>query len=187
MRRMCLSVLMIILLLTGCGESGELEQKIDALRRTLDGAGKLSFTAEVTADLGESQFTCTLRCTAAAEETVLTVTEPEIIAGVTARLGGGETKLEYDGVELAVGATEGGFTPVGAVPVLLEAVRSGHVTQCWREKAGEEELLAARTYIDESSYALLWFREESMEPVYGELVTGDRAVIQCAISEFTIQ
>lgn len=188
MRRLMASALMTALLLglAGCGSGKALEEKIDTLRLSMAEAEELAFTADVETDLGDETFACTLRCTAAGDETVLEVLEPELVAGVTARFDREKATLEFDGVELSVGMTQGGYTPMTAVPAILGALLSGHVTQVWTESGEETELAAARTYLDETSSVLLWFEEESMTPVYAELVIGDTAVIQCGIRDLTM-
>ena len=190
MRRLTASVLMISLLLglSGCGSGEALETRIDTLRTSLTGAEEITFTAELETDLGDEEFSCTLLCTVAGGELVMEVAEPELVAGVTARFDREKATLAFDGVELSVGLTQGGCSPMTALPALLEALLSGHVTQVWTESGeGETELIAARIYRDESGCVLLWFDEKSMTPVYGELVIGDEAVVQCHIRDFTVR
>lgn len=186
MRRLIASVLTtaLLLALAGCGSREKLEERLDTLRLSLADAAEISFTAEVEANLGDEEFSCTLHCAAAGGETVMEVVEPEIVAGVTARFDGEKAALEFDGVELSVGMTQGGYTPMTAVPAILDALLRGHVTQVWTESGENGRLIAAKTYLDEASCVLLWLREDTMTPVYAELVTGDTAVIQCSIRDF---
>lgn len=98
MRRVIAPVLMIIaLLLGGCGESERLEKQLAEAREGWCAAESISVTADVTAELGDSTFKCRLLCTHSSDETVVEVLSPENIAGIRARLKDGETKLEYDG------------------------------------------------------------------------------------------
>ena len=186
MRRAFLLALMIsLLLLPGCGSESQWEEALEAKRTELAGYDSLSFTAELTADMGESVFRCTLDCRRSGGETVLTVVEPELARGVTARVKEGETVLAYDGLELSVGTLpDSALTPVGSVPVLLDALLEGFVTGCRRESTDSGELLAVQVYVDEDSYALLWLESESLRPVKAELVCGQRAVVSCRIEDF---
>ena len=55
------------------------------------------------------------------EEALLTLTAPETVAGLTARIEEDEGWLEYDGAILETGElAPGGLTPMGAIPALLE-------------------------------------------------------------------
>ena len=186
MRRVIVPVLMISLLLGGCGDEAKHEEKIGELRTELAQAAEISFTADITADLGGSDFACRLQCTATGDETEIEVVEPENIAGITARLKAGEASLSYEGVELYIGALKGNLSPVSAVPVLLDALKNGYLTQCWREGGEEQTLLAAQVYVDENTSALLYFDEENMQLLHGELVIDGKTVVQCGISGLTI-
>lgn len=188
MRRLMASVLMISLLLglNGCGSGREAERKIDALRTSLEQAEELSFTAEVKTDLGEEEFSCILLCSVSEDETVMQVLEPELVAGVTAHFFADGAGLEFDGVELSLGMTGDGYSPMTAVPNIIDALLRGHVTQTWIESGDAEKLTAAEVYLDESRGVLLWFEEESMTPIYAELVIGDTVVVQCSIRDFKV-
>lgn len=76
------------------------------------------------------------------EEALLTLTAPETVAGLTARIEEDEGWLEYDGAIL--GDRElapGGLTPMGAIPALLETARSGYLDTCVLEELGEVQAL----------------------------------------------
>ena len=73
---------------------------------------KCTAQLSVTADYGQRVYEFELDAAVNGEETVLTVTAPELIAGVTARTAGTEGALEYDGVILETGAlSRGGLSP----------------------------------------------------------------------------
>ena len=75
-------------------------------------------------------------------ETTLTITAPENIAGVTARILEGETALEYDGMRVETGPLDdSGMSPVDAVPVLMDYVQEGFIAECGMEAQGESEVL----------------------------------------------
>ena len=70
-------------------------------------------------------------------ETTLTITAPENIAGVTARILEGETALEYDGMQVETGPLDdSGMSPVDAVPVLMDYVQEGFIAECGMEARG---------------------------------------------------
>ena len=88
-------------------------------------------------------------------ETVLTVTAPELVAGITARIAQGETVLEYDGAGLSLGLLDdSGLTPVSAVTACMEQIETGWMARCaW---AGENE-----------EYLQISFQDPELEPNAG--------------------
>lgn len=185
-RTVALILLIISLFLGGCGETKRLEKEFEEARERWRQAESLSFKAEVTAELYDSVFCCTLLCTRKGEETVVEILAPENIAGIKARLRDGETVLEYDGLILAVGDKgKGEISPLAAMPMILSALTEGYVDLLWNEKEEETPLAAVEIYVDENSSLRLWFERENFTLLQGELVSGGRAVVKCKISDFT--
>ena len=143
---------------------------------------------------GRGVYDFALTAAVSGEETVLTLTEPEWAAGLTARITGEEGKLEYDGLILETGSLDGeDLSPMSALPQLLEAARSGlygrvypggggsrgtflrvryaDPDQAPGEGAGDHPLVGPRTPTP-------WWR--------GEISVDGLRVIRCTISEFTI-
>ena len=188
MRRFLIPALMISLLLTGCGGSAAgAEQKIEKQRDTLASSELMSFTADVTASLGEEAFQCTLACAATAEEITVEVVKPELIAGVRAHLRDGEAEVEYENVRLSLGgvATEG-LHPISAMPILCKALKTGHIVRAWLEKESSGELVAAEIFSDENYGLTLWFDKSTLTPVHAELseTESGAVVITCDIRDF---
>lgn len=181
MKRVVLPVLMTALLLCACGGSGGAERRFDEAREALAASERISFTAEVGADLGDSRFEFTAECTRSDGETEVRITSPDIISGVTARMGELGSQLEYDGLILSVGdLTETGISPVSSVPIIIDALLGGFASEVW----SEGEYTVARIYVDDSADALIWL-DADMIPVRGEIVSGSVAVAQCSITDFT--
>lgn len=187
MKRAILPVLMITaLFLGGCGGTAALEKGFEeACARRVE-AGCVAFTAEVTAELTDSVFECTLACSRSGEETTVEVLAPENISGIKAHVKAGETEIEYEGVILAVADPEKGeISPLEAMPMLMDALTRGHARSIWKESDGERELAAAEVFLTDTEYALLWLEGENFTPVNMELVSGSRAVVKCKISSFS--
>jgi len=184
-RKLILPVLMITLLLTACGGAAA-EREIEARRDAYAAADMLCFTARVRADVGDTVFRCTLSCEAGREETEVRVVEPELIAGVTARLRSGETELAYDGVRLSVGdLTAAGLPPLAAAPLLAQALRGGHVVRAWREKDGDRALYAAELFFSDEWELTVWFDAETLTPLRGEFSKNGVLTASCEIEDFT--
>lgn len=186
MRRVIVPALMIIaLILGGCG-SGGLEKDFEEARKQLAEAEKLSFTADVTAELSGSVFECRLLCTRSKGETLVEVIAPENISGIKARLGEGEAHIEYEGIILAIGdPTKGECSPISAVAAIMSALVEAPLSLIWKEKAQERELIAGEFYVSETESARLWFSKENYSLVHAELVSEGQAVVKCRIEEFT--
>lgn len=187
MRRVVIPVLMIMsLLLSGCSESERNTKRIDEARAKIAEAESMSFLAAVCAEMEDTRFECVLRVSHSGEETVIEVVEPELIAGIRARVSDGDAAIEYDGMILALGgAWEDTISPIAAMPMLIDAVTKGYIGQTWTETQGNRELIAAQSYISDQSYMQLWFDGETMVPVNAELVVEGKVVVKCAIEEFT--
>lgn len=142
MHRVLSCVLMMILLLTACGGSGEESPENLAARIRGEYLNLARWTAsmDVTADYGDRVFDFSVDASWEREgDTVLTITAPELVAGITARITGGEGWLEYDGASLSTGPIGGdGMSPLEAVPYLMEQVTAGYMARCTFRGEGED-------------------------------------------------
>ena len=189
MRRLWLSVLMIPLLLVGCGrtEGNEAEQLALTVRGTHLAARSCSGCAEVTADYGQRVYRYQIDFQADQEQTVLTLLQPETVAGMVARLSSQEgSRLEYDGIMLETGPLDdSGLTPVSAIPALLETVREGYLDSCVLEggENGSRSLrLVSRNPELEPGTGIestLWFEPDTLALQRGEISRDGFCVIRC--------
>jgi len=189
-RRACMvCVLMISLLLTACGGKGNGTPMDRALmlRGTYLSADGCTARMQVTADYGQRVYTYAIDAQVVGGETVLTVREPSEIAGITARLRGGESFLEYDGAVLETGPlAEDGLTPISAAAALLEAARSGFIDSCGTE--GENLYILCRDPADPPGAGRqigLWFGPDG-GLLRGEVAVDGRRVICCKFENFTL-
>lgn len=192
MRKLLLCVPMMTLLLTACGgPAGVSEAEELALAIRGEYLAMTSCTAQlsVTADYGQRVYQYEMTVSVSGGETVLTLSAPETVAGLTARLSEEDSVLEYDGVAVETGAMdEDGLTPVAAFPALLSAAQSGYMTGCGLEEDGG--LLRVDCGDPEGSpgagtETALWFDTATHDLVRGEItVDGFRAVL-CECSSFT--
>ena len=192
MRKRLLCVLMMTLFLTGCGGGGgkEAEELALSIRGEYLAMESCAIEASVTADYGQRVYEYEMAVSVNGEETVLTLSAPETVAGLTARLAGEESQLEFDGLSVETGPLDGdGLTPVSAVPALLEAARSGYITACGLE--GEGTVLRVDCGDPTGSpgagteYAL-WFDASAHTLIKGEISVDGFRVILCEFSQFTM-
>lgn len=187
--KVLLALMISLSLLAGCASGADWEEKFSGRRAQLAEAGELSFTARLSADLGETVFECTLDCRRAGDETTIRVTEPELAEGVTVRFDGSGASMELSGTELYLGPVrDGAPTPAQSVPVIFDALLTGHVVRLWTENGEDgQELLCAQIYAGENRSVLLWLDSAELVPVFAQIVCAGRAVISCEIRDFLYQ
>ena len=184
--RVCVPMISL-LLLTGCGGSiGRAEQEAISLRGEYLALESCSAQVEITADYGQRIVCYRAEAEVEGDHTALHLTEPETVAGITAHLEGTDSALECGEVLVETGVLdEGDLTPLNAVPVLLEAIRSGYITACsypeeslLRVDCGDPELGPGR-----GREISLWF-DESHAPVRGELFRDGVLTVACEFTDF---
>lgn len=188
-------VLMMTLLLTACGsgrgEDGPQQQALTTRTAYLEADG-CTGKLDVIADYGQRVYTYCVDVTVAGGESVLTVTAPEELSGVTARLTDGQSQLEYDGAVLETGPlSDDGLTPLSAVPALLECARTGFIDSCGMQRLGERDTLCVQCRDPEvpagqGREITLWFDLASHALVQGEITVDGYRVILCEFKEFSL-
>lgn len=185
----------MIFLLTGCfagvGAGDRAQELALQIRGELLQQGDYTAKVNITADYGQRVYQYALDVAAQGEETVLTITQPENIAGITARVKQEQSQLVYDDIVLETGPMdESGLTPVAALPALLDAAKSGYIAACALETDEEQSLLRIDCTDPEQPAGQgvetsLWFDIDTHAPVRGEIsIDGFRAIL-CEFAQFT--
>ena len=195
MRRFCILILPLLLLLTACaGREDPGETLALAVRTEYLAAERCSGSAELTADYGQRVYTYGIDFSWEPEgETVLTLTAPDTVAGTTARILAGESALEFDGVRVETGPlTLEGLSPVDAIPALLRAVREGYLAECGMETLDERPCVRMvcrdpSVRAGEGVELHLWADAESHALLRGEISSDGRTVVQCVFGSFVCE
>lgn len=188
-KSLVMCVLMISLLLTACGGkgSGTPMDRALAVRGEYLSANGCTARMRVTADYGQRVYTFVVDVQVGGGETVLTVREPAEVAGITARLKDGQSRLEYDGTMLETGAlAEDGLTPISAAAALFEAAKSGFIDGCGTE--GESLYILCRDPAEapgDGREIALWFAPDGTL-LQGEVSVDGRQVIRCDLEHFAL-
>ena len=186
--------MMTLVLLTACGGTAAgdpAEELALAVRGEYLAMERCAAEVEITADYGQRVYEFLLSAAVDGEETVLTLREPELAAGSTARISEEGGVLEYDGLALETGPLDGdGLSPVSALPALLSAARSEYMAECTLERTGDSELLRVLCADPEDPpgtgrETALWFDPETYALVRGEISVDGYRVIQCELTGFT--
>ena len=194
MRKGMICVLMISLLLSACAAAeGETADDLALkLRGEYLAAERCSGTACVTADYGQRVYQYELEFQSNEEETLLTLTAPETVAGLTARLSWKEgSVLEYDGAVIETGPlNQDGLTPVSSIPSMLRTVREGYLDACVLEESEEGTTLRLTPRDPEQdpgkgTETVLWFDPNMFQLLRGEIWQDGFCVIQCEFSTFS--
>ena len=196
MRRILSCVLMMTLLLAGCGnDRGDSPEDLAArIRVEYLALNGWSSVVNLSANYDEQVFDFTVNARWEREgDTVLTVTEPDLVAGITARIRDGETLLEYDGAGLSLGMLDlSGLTPVSAIPALMGYVTTGYMARCsWSgEGEGRELVILFRDPTaapQEGVEALLYFDPQTHAPRRAEISVDGALRLTAQFADFTME
>lgn len=196
-KKICTPMIGLVLaaLLAGCGPSAKEDDAL-ALQLRSDFLSREGYsgTMEVTADYDQRVYTYTVDFVSQKQEGLtMTLRAPESLAGLTAHIAGGQTQLEFDGVQLETGPlNQEGLSPMDALPALMTAMESGYISD-----VGEENLEGTDTLriccrdpekeAGEGLETILWFSTESKALLRGELRSDGYTVVRCVFSTFVLQ
>ena len=187
MRPVAAGVLMISLLLSGCGgdSSGALVEK---LQEKYAAGPAFQAAGELTADYGEKRYVFSVRCQAAGDGGSLEITAPEAVAGAGYAWDGREGSLTYEGTELEIGARAADdLSCAEAMPLLLQFSSGGMIVDRCEETADDQVLLRVsyQSEGDAGPDAVIWYRQSDLALYRGELSVDGAVVIALTLDEFT--
>lgn len=202
MRKIWLCVLLTALLLCGCTAGGDTQTEtkttpdtlFQEIRTEYQALSGVNGTAQVTADYGQRIYDFTLDFTWQREgETVLTVTSPAELSGLTAVVGPEESYLEFQGMSLGTGDLTGeGLTPLEYLPMMMEEITGGYVAECFFETVGETQTLRIlcrdpEVKAGEGLEINLWFNCSDHTLLRAELSQDGYLVLQSEFTSFTVR
>jgi len=198
-RRVVCALMMTLILLTGCSGGGQgtersAEELALNIRTEYLAMTACRASADITADYGQRVYEYSVDVLwQKGGETRLTITAPENIAGITARIQDGNSYLEYDGVSIETGVLSGtGLSPIEVVPAALNYILSGYIGECDFETVDERELLWFCCRDPEAqpgvgTEACFWFDPESHALAQAEILSDGYCVVRCVFREFAME
>ena len=183
MKKICLLTLLALsLLLTACGKDRAFKSEYESFSKELASAEAVSFTANVRAEYEHKTARFALSYTEDESGAVVTVLAPELISGISARVAADGTSLEYGEISLDTGSLDShGLSPMSALPVMMRALKSGHLDSYWTED-GKTVL---RLIPDDEYICTVWFGDE-MTPLRAELQSDGRVVVFAQLSDWKL-
>lgn len=174
-------LLIFSLCLTGCGSRAS-EDVYARFSQELNRGGPLSFTGTLRCEYPDRTVNFRLRYERNGEQELVTVLEPEIVAGIRAVRESEGNKLEFEGLILDTGDLDPyGLSPMNALPLLVEALSHGHADSFWDDQG----LKAVSLILDDHLSARVWF-DEGMTPHRAELVSDKTVTAVCEITDWRL-
>lgn len=194
MRRSVCALMISLALLSGCGNKPAAADEMALhIRTEYMAMTQCHAIVRILADYGERVYEYTLDAVWRKDgETVLTILEPEMIAGITARVQKGSSVLLYDGASLEIGELSlDGFSPIEAVPAAIEYMTRGYMAQCSLEQPEEGQMLLRILCRDPEqspgtgAETEFWIDTNTHALVRAEFLYDGYVVLQCVFTEFT--
>lgn len=178
--------MLVTLILGGCTDaSSELERAM-ALRSNLLKAESICFTADISADYGDSIQLFSMDCECDTQGNVaFTVSSPETIRGITGTISKGEGNLTFDDTALHFGLlTDEQLNPASAPWILMKTLRSGYIRSAGMED-GRLRLTIDDSYEDNALQLDIWLDENDF-PNRTEICDDGRSILTLKIKDFRI-
>lgn len=172
-----------MLLLCGCRS---VESDLDtalSLRENLSGG--CAFSAEVTADYGDSVYTFELDCRSNADGSLnFTVVSPETISGISGKLSATGGQLQFDESVLAFPMlVEGEVSPVSAPWLMLHSLQGGYIRGCGKD-GDQLKMMIDDSYAQEPLQVELWL-DAAANPQTCEIMWQNRRILSLKIKSFS--
>ena len=174
-----ISICMFLLLLSACGAQRE-EARFDAFRKTLADAA-VAVTAEVTARDGENVTAFTLQCTETDEGYDIEVLAPEEIRGVRAHTDADGVQMQFDDLVLPMPQAKDTVSPLMALPLVLEAARTGHLDLVW-----QEDCLVCQLVTDDNTAVRMYLNNDNTLTA-AEVDVDGKTCVFCTITGWSTE
>lgn len=176
--------MLLCFLLAGCaGEERSLSPAIQ-FRKELVQAGGCSFSADITADFGDTVQMFSMDCiTDETDALHLTVQEPKTLAGITATVSEYGGKLTYDGMAMDFGLLANGNVIPAAAPAIVTACWTGEYISFAGDDGDYYRATYEKNFDDKKLIVETWY--EKGVPICAEICYNNERVIKITIRDFS--
>lgn len=178
-------LLLVITALSGCsGENAPLTDAMDFRERLLSSNG-CRFSAEITADYGDSLTQFTMECEAdAAGELEFEISQPETIAGIRGSISdqGGSIRFEDQSLYFPL-LTDDLLTPASSPWIFIKTLRSGYITSACMEKM-MLHVTVDDDYTEDALTLDIWLEED--HPIRAEILHDGKRILTIAVENFVL-
>ena len=166
-----------------CASLKDAEDLAQDIRVSIIGAGQINADMAVRADYGDEVADFDLHFTGDESSGTITVKAPESVAGFSIIISDGKVNTDFDGVSLYMGEIdELGKTPACAFMTVIEAWKSGYITNSKFELLDGIDTVALTACVDDTCEVRTWFNKDTLLPVHSELLSEGRVVLFCDFS-----
>lgn len=189
------ALMMLFCLLTACGQGkNEGDDLAMQIRTEFIAMTACSGQVDIVADYGDRVYDFVLDFSYAKDgNTVLTVVEPSMLAGISVTIEAGETSLSYDGASLETGSLSAdGLSPISSFPTIMSDVIGGYIAESAIETLDDQEALHLcirdpEAQAGSGSATDVWFNTTTHAPMRAEISEDGFTVIQCEFLTFTME
>lgn len=178
----CLSVMFLL----GCGNTRSCVDSVVELRNRVLRAEGWAFTADITADYGDSIYTFKMKCEQEASgDMVVEVIAPDSISGIKAQISKGSGQLTFEDMTLAFAmVADEQITPISMPWLFMKALCGGYISTAGNDGSG------IHAQIDDSysgqQFTMDIWAEGDMTPQRAELIWNGKRILSMDIAEFQI-
>ena len=184
MKHVC-CLLLVMIALSGCSQGNSpLADALDFREELLSSNG-CRFSAEITADYGDSLTQFTMECEAdAAGELEFEISQPETIAGIRGSISdqGGSIRFEDQALYFPL-LTDELLTPASSPWIFIKTLRSGYITSACMEE-NMLHLTVDDDYAEDALTLDIWLEED--RPVRAEILHGGKRILTVAVENFVL-
>lgn len=178
-------LLCLLLALSGCGKA----ERSHTVQENYAAVKTAELTAEITCHLPAESRVFQVSCAYGGDgDSEITVTAPEELSGLQAKVHGNDLSLSYDDLVLPAG-TPSAVSAANCLPWLMRAAAEGYVLEESRETLGQTPCLriAFDTTGKDGAKVLctIWFDQDTLAPVYGEFSVEDQLRLTVRIIQFS--
>ena len=180
-------ILVLCLLLCGCSaEHSAMQQALD-FRSALLAAQSCCFDADVQVHYAEDLFSFGLSCAYHTDSSAeMTVTSPQTISGIHAKIGKGGAQLEYEGTAIALSPLANGNLAPMELPRLLGDCLAGEYISAAGTDGNRFRVTYLHGYDDQELTFDVWFSNDACNPEYCEVSYHGEMLLSAQITDFSM-